>query len=36
MGTDAGEGIQGFREHFRRSYRQERLRNGARRVRVLY
>ena len=36
MGTDAGEGIRGVREHFLRAYEQERLRNGARRVRVLY
>ncbi|GAA1456176.1 zeta toxin family protein [Nocardiopsis exhalans] len=36
MGTDAGEGIRGLREHFLRAHEQERLRGGARRVRVLY
>ncbi|WP_017589477.1 zeta toxin family protein [Nocardiopsis ganjiahuensis] len=36
MGADTGEGIRGHREHFLRTYEQERLRNGARRVRILY
>ncbi|GAA1082229.1 hypothetical protein [Nocardiopsis metallicus] len=36
MATDAGEGRQGFREHFRQAHDQERLRNGAHRVRILY
>lgn len=36
MDADAGEGVQGYRKRFLESYGQERLRNGARRVRILY